>query len=59
MGDVPPRTESASAIPTNFTKQRAGKIIVGMSVPPAFGGTKLANDSWMGTRNSISLSFSK
>jgi len=26
--------------PTNFTKQRAGKINVGMSIPPAFGGTK-------------------
>ena len=45
-----------STIPTNFTKQRAGKIIVGMSIPPAFGGTNLANDSWMGTSKNLDMS---
>ncbi len=55
------KTAISSAIPTNFTKQRAGKIIVGMSIPPAFGGTKLANDSWMGTsiREMVLLPFLK
>ena len=37
------------AIPTNFTKQRAGKINAAMSIPPAFGGTKLVDNSWSGT----------
>jgi len=46
--------KAASAIPTNFTKSRsrrdAGKINVGMSIPPAFGGIKLVHNNWSGTR---------
>lgn len=55
----------SSAIPTNFAKQRAGKITVGMSSafsksrreaesqraghPPALGGIKIANNSRIAT----------
>ena len=46
-----------SAIPTNFTKQRAGKITVGMSIPPDFGGIKLANKSWTGTKILVSVAL--
>ena len=42
----------ASAIPTNFSKQSAAKITVGMSTSPIFLLAKLAIDSWWSTSNS-------
>jgi len=45
----------SSAIPTNFTKQRAGKINVGMSIPPSFGGIKLVDNSWSGASDLIKI----
>ncbi len=44
-------SSASSAIPTNFSKQCAAKIIVGMSTSPNFPLTGLANDSWMSTSN--------
>ena len=49
---------SLSAIPTKLSDpdlSGEAKFVVGMSIPPAFGGTKLVDNSWSDANNDCTL----